>query len=187
MFLPHFLPHPLAGTTSLGSPRVGLDTPAVRPTDYDSARTRGHWGLLDSKQDRKRPSSLLSIPMVPIEPNGLSTFCLQSLGQTNCVPRILDHFPDNPASATRARGATSPIIPDGGIRTRTPLPAKGSKNESTPETIGVQRPRSQRIRGHPSRSITASGSRFCNVASARQTTTRSAAVESSTSARSSRP
>jgi hypothetical protein len=53
MFLPQFLPHPLAGTTSLGSPRVGLDTPAVRPTDYDSARTRGLLGSigLETRQE----------------------------------------------------------------------------------------------------------------------------------------
>jgi len=39
--------------------------------------TKGHWGLSNSKQDRKRPSSLLSVPIVPIETNGLSTVCLQ--------------------------------------------------------------------------------------------------------------
>jgi hypothetical protein len=36
-----------------------------------------YWGPPDSKQDRKRPSSLLKIPIVPIETNGLSTVCLQ--------------------------------------------------------------------------------------------------------------
>jgi hypothetical protein len=40
-----------------------------RPEDY--------WGPSDAKRDRKRPSSLLRIPIVPIETNGLSTFCLQ--------------------------------------------------------------------------------------------------------------
>jgi hypothetical protein len=32
-----------------------------------------YWGPSDSKQDTKRPSSLLRIPIVPIETNGLST------------------------------------------------------------------------------------------------------------------
>jgi hypothetical protein len=36
----------------------------------------GYWDLSDSEQDRKRPS-LLRIPTVPIETNGLSTVCLQ--------------------------------------------------------------------------------------------------------------
>ncbi len=42
-----------------------------------SKRPEDYWGPLDSKQDRKRPSSLLGIPIVPIETNGLSTVCLQ--------------------------------------------------------------------------------------------------------------
>jgi hypothetical protein len=118
-FYPSFYP-----TLWPGPPRLARLESALTLRPYDPRimiplAHADYWGLLDSKQDRKRPSSLLSIPMVPIEPNGLSTFCLQSLGQTNCVPRILDHFPDNPASATRARGATSPIIPDGGPHTPT--------------------------------------------------------------------
>ena len=38
----------------------------------------GGYPRADSKQNRKRPSNVLRIPIVSIETNGLSTICLQS-------------------------------------------------------------------------------------------------------------
>jgi len=58
---------------------VGLETRDLRIKS--TKMTDDYWGPSDSKQDRKRPSSLLRIPIVPIETNGLSTICLQ-LGLT---------------------------------------------------------------------------------------------------------
>ena len=62
---------------------VALQMTGVRDRTHDlrikgTELTEDYWGPSDSKQDRKRPSSLLKIPIVPVETNGLSTVCLQS-------------------------------------------------------------------------------------------------------------